>query len=991
MSHSVIVRYIQVKRSFLFFLISIISGSVFSQTNMWAWKKGDLVAGSPGTPGTTGVFAPANIPPGLYGPAYWTGKDGYFYIFGGYTGTSTYGKTLWKYDPHPGPTYNQWMVIWQYNAAAPAVAVGTFDAAYGPGANTTLCYATWVDASGYLWLLDGAQAMWKYDPNPGPTFNQWARMHVGGVAAYGVQGIPSPSNVPPGRGESVCAWTDSKNNLWLFGGQALLNDLWKYDIAVNQWTWMSGDNTINQNPVYGAKGTPNATNKPGSRWQYLHWIDNNDNLWLLGAFGRGTAGTTGYQNDMWRYDPGTNLWTWEAGTNSVYTGGAIYTYTPGTLCVEAASNVPAPAETNEARAQWTDSCGNFWFFGSYQGRVWKFRPSTKRFTLMSSKPNNNPVRGVMGVPAAANTPGNYDSGVPFQNNEGFWFWYGEGAFVSNSKYNDLWLYIPDKPTANYTYVTSACGNGNVNFTSTSVPNCNEIKSYKWDFGDPASGGANNSSLATPSHVFPATGNYSVKLIVTSCTGSKDSITQTINVAVSTPWTLGSSATLSNCNSSTGSATLTISGGSVNYTFNWSNGASTITSAGSNTITGLSAATYTVTLSDAAGCTTSSAVTVTNPAKPLITGMPVVLNGLCPGTVTGNISVTITGTAPIIYTWSTGATTASVSNLNPGVYGVTITDANNCTAAQNAAITDAAPVLINTTSVKTNTSCKFPNGYIWFSVSGGKAPLTYLWNTGSTASSFYSALSAGTYTLTVTDANNCTVTKSYTITGPSINSAISAGQILCSGGTASVTATTSNGTANYTYSWSTGATTVTSSLTNAQTLTAGVYTITITDNNGCTSSSSITLTAPDPITINTSVILPSCATPNGEATALPAGGTGTYTYLWSNASTTQTITGLSAGNYTVTISDANNCTATATAAITSPSPLTGQFVKGSANCVDCGCKEWIMVSASGGTSPYSYSWAGGNNSRYQNGLCPGAYNINITDKNGCSINVNVTAP
>ncbi|MBL7892033.1 MAG: hypothetical protein JNL63_05345, partial [Bacteroidia bacterium] len=105
----------------------------------------------------------------------------------------------------------------------------------------------------------------------------------------------------------------------------------------------------------------------------------------------------------------------------------------------------------------------------------------------------------------------------------------------------------------------------------------------------------------------------------------------------------------------------------------------------------------------------------------------------------------------------------------------------------------------------------------------------------------------------------------------------------------------------------------------------------------------------------------------------------------------TITGLSAGNYTVTISDANNCTATATAAITSPSPLTGQFVKGSANCVDCGCKEWIMVSASGGTSPYSYSWAGGYNSRYQNSLCPGAYAINITDKNGCSINVNVTAP
>ncbi|MBI2269498.1 MAG: hypothetical protein HYU69_03975 [Bacteroidetes bacterium] len=96
-------------------------------------------------------------------------------------------------------------------------------------------------------------------------------------------------------------------------------------------------------------------------------------------------------------------------------------------------------------------------------------------------------------------------------------------------------------------------------------------------------------------------------------------------------------------------------------------------------------------------------------------------------------------------------------------------------------------------------------------------------------------------------------------------------------------------------------------------------------------------------------------------------------------------------YTVTVTDANGCAATTMVVITSPPPLIGQFSKGSATCTGCDCKEWLMINATGGTSPYSYVWSNGYNRRYKNNLCPGTYTINITDKNGCSVNVNLTAP
>ncbi|MBI2271538.1 MAG: hypothetical protein HYU69_14430 [Bacteroidetes bacterium] len=146
----------------------------------------------------------------------------------------------------------------------------------------------------------------------------------------------------------------------------------------------------------------------------------------------------------------------------------------------------------------------------------------------------------------------------------------------------------------------------------------------------------------------------------------------------------------------------------------------------------------------------------------------------------------------------------------------------------------------------------------------------------------------------------------------------------------------------------------------------------------------------------------CSPCNGSATINFSCALGNYSYVWSNGSATlnttnnsNTISGLCPGTYTVTATSSCDQSQTATFVITgtscNPCTLTGQFIKGAANCSSCGCKQWIMVNATGGTSPYIYTWSDGYTNRYNNALCPGTYNINIKDKNGCSVNMNLTVP
>ncbi len=143
------------------------------------------------------------------------------------------------------------------------------------------------------------------------------------VGIYGAKGIPAAANVPGARIDGT-SWTDSSGNLWLFGGHAYditsalgyLNDLWRYDPATSMWTWMSGANTADQVGVYGTNGVPDVANVPGARVASISWTDSAGNLWLFGGTGYDSIIAPGNLNDLWRYDPATNQWTWMSGSDT---------------------------------------------------------------------------------------------------------------------------------------------------------------------------------------------------------------------------------------------------------------------------------------------------------------------------------------------------------------------------------------------------------------------------------------------------------------------------------------------------------------------------------------------------------------------------------------------------------------------------------------------------------------------------------------------------
>ncbi|MBI2269014.1 MAG: SBBP repeat-containing protein [Bacteroidetes bacterium] len=306
---------------------------------------------------------------------------------------------------------------------------------------------------------------------------------------------------------------------------------------------------------------------------------------------------------------------------------------------------------------------------------------------------------------------------------------------------------------------------------------------------------------------------------------------------------------------------------------------------------------------------------------------------------------------------------------------------------------------STSSFVNSTSCNPCNGSATISLNNICAPFTYLWSNGLTQStttnttSNITGLCPGNYTVTVTSNCNQTLTATFAIAGNACGgiTVTASSSDICKNGCATVTSTVTNGTGPYTYTWSNGATTQNIS---PCPVSATTYTVTITDNTGLTATSTASVTINPAVTVTvTSTNLTCNGSNGGSAQATGSTGTSPFTYNWSNGISNSLISNLTSQIYTVTVTDNKGCTGTSSVTIAAPPALSGQFSKGTANCMGCGCKEWIMVTASGGTEPYSYSWSasGGIVNRYKNQLCPGTYTINIKDKNGCSINISLTTP
>jgi len=343
----------------------------------WTWMKGDSALGGPGIYGTQGVAAPANLPGGRYESGGMTDSAGNFWLYGG--------------------------------------------SGYDHNAN--------------LGLLDD---LWKYDP----TTNNWAFMKgdsaTGQSAVYGTQGIPSPAN-HPGPRYAFVTWNQSNGSLWLIGGDGY-NDLWRYDIATNEWTWMTGTNSGSAVGVYGTKGVAAAGNTPGQRTEVTaSWVDASGNLWLFGGGGYAASTAYGYLNDLWMYNPGTNLWMWVSGDNFVNATG-VY----GTLGIPSPTNKPGG---RYAYCSWADLQGNLWIFSGYNSNyyndLWRFDITTWQWTWMGG--SNVAVSGNSGglYVAKCSSDSLHIPSRRFENKANWTdtlgnFWtYGGFDIIS-----DLWSYSP---------------------------------------------------------------------------------------------------------------------------------------------------------------------------------------------------------------------------------------------------------------------------------------------------------------------------------------------------------------------------------------------------------------------------------------------------------------------------------------------------------------------------------------------------------------------
>lgn len=427
-----------------------------------------------------------------------------------------------------------------------------------------------------------------------------------------------------------------------------------------------------------------------------------------------------------------------------------------------------------------------------------------------------------------------------------------------------------------------------------------------------------------------------------------------------------------CGNNNGIAFANHAGGTGAVTYLWS------TFAVAQLINNLAPSTYTVTITDIHGCTAIASTTILNISGPSISS--VVIDSVnCFNGTDGSINITVSGGTPTYnFLWADGNTNEDRTGLNANTYTVTVTDQNSCTATQSFVVSQPAQLTVNISKI--DATCGNNNGSATANPSGGTGGITYLWNTSSVSQAI-SGLFPNTYTVTVTDINSCTATSSINIinaNGPVITSSIVDSVKCFSGSNGNINITVQGGAPGYFFLWNDGNTNE-----DRSGIIAGIYTVTVTDQNSCTTAQTFTVGQPSLLTASIIKTDPTCGANNGSAIANASGGTGGVTYLWSNSSTSQNIVNLSASTYTVTITDINSCTATASATlINAGSPSIITTIIDSVKCFG-GNDGGINITVSSGTPVYNYLWNDGNTNEDRVGLIAGPYTVTITDQHSCT--------
>jgi gliding motility-associated-like protein len=541
--------------------------------------------------------------------------------------------------------------------------------------------------------------------------------------------------------------------------------------------------------------------------------------------------------------------------------------------------------------------------------------------------------------------------------------------------DDVQVTFTEPPTSTFTATPITCYGqpSTITYTGNAGPNA----SFNWNFGT----GANiiSGTGAGPYVVtWDTPGNITISLGVSE--NHCFSPITTVNLNQPTPINVSISTQPVTCpNGTNGSVNINVDGGSPPYSYTWSSGNGTNFPAGS----------YTVTITDSHNCTKVESFEVTEP-DPLAV-IPNQNNLMCFEDNSGSASVQVSGgTPPYSYQWTNNVSNTNTAvNLSAGNYEVTITDFNGCTSTHTFNISQPLPLTISSES-KTDPTCfNYCNGSISINVTGGTAPYAYLWSNNNTQP-INQQLCAGNHTVTITDANGCTYTKTYTLNNPPELQAsiINYNNLLCYNQcTGSATVDVLNGTPPYTYNWSNN-----TNVNPATNLCSGNYTVTVYDVLGCSTTASVTISQPSQLTAqveNTieTVCFGEC---NGTAVVNTTGGTPPYSYQWSGIpSVTNVNDQLCAGIFSVTVTDANNCTTTTFGTIDQPSDL---VISGSHTNLTCyGSNDGtITITANGATPPYQYFIQGDNNTTGQfNNLSAGNYVVTVTDSRGCSKTASIT--
>ncbi|HBS84927.1 MAG: hypothetical protein A2W91_06810 [Bacteroidetes bacterium GWF2_38_335] len=447
-----------------------------------------------------------------------------------------------------------------------------------------------------------------------------------------------------------------------------------------------------------------------------------------------------------------------------------------------------------------------------------------------------------------------------------------------------------------------------------------------------------------------------------------------------------SVTEAHCNLADGGGSVSASGGTPPYSYSWPGGISS-----TETITNVMSGSYVVTVSDFHSCTSTLPVNIADMGAPQIDNITFT-DASCFGYSDGSAEVFYSQAVPdppYIITWSSGGNAALETGLSADTYSVNIEDASGCETFGSIVISEPS-LLTSVISTSTPVLCYGDcNGTAMVMANGGTPSYTYLWDNSENTQTA-AALCTGTHYVTVSDSHSCTSVSTVTINTPlEMQMTSSVTDASCFGySDGSISVMVINGTPPYNYYW-TGDSASSSTVGG---LTAGTgNNLLVEDSNGCTITSSFTVNQPSQIVITTASDPATCNLANGSAYIdVVTGGTGSYSYLWTGGSTSSMATGLSSGNYIVTVTDTNGCTQTATQTVGFiPAVDILSIVTSNPLCNGQG-NGTATASASGGVSPYSYSWSNGDSGATADGLFAGInYTVVVTDANSCTLSMSTS--